>query len=128
MTGWTSVEATGGGVPRWRQGEGGLRHRWALHRRSSRRRRGGRRVVSAGGAGGVKQEARLRLREGQFEQSVGGRGVDGERGGRDGECGCRQITLRRLGALVVEEGGGERREGAAVVTNQRPARRKDSTR
>lgn len=78
MTGWTSIKATGGDVSGWRQGDGGLRHWWALHRRSYWRRGGGRGVVSTGGAGGVLEEDHLRLREGQFKQRVGGRGVDGE--------------------------------------------------
>lgn len=93
MIGRTPFKATGGDVSGWGHGEGGLGHGWALHRRSSWRCGGGRGVVSTGGTVGVLVEACLRLREGQFGQSVGGRGVDGERGGQDGECGCRQITL-----------------------------------
>lgn len=69
MIGWTAIKAAGWHVSGRGQGEGSLGHRWALHRSTGR---GGGGFVSGGGAGGVLQEARLWLREGQFGQSVGG--------------------------------------------------------
>lgn len=72
MTGWTPVKAAGGNVSGWRKGKGGLGHWWSLHRRSSWRCGGGQGDVGTGGAGGVLEDARLRLREGYFGQSVGG--------------------------------------------------------
>lgn len=92
MTGGTPVKAAGWDVSGRCQSQGGLGHRRALNR-SARRCGGGGGVVCGCGAGGGLEEARLRLREGQFGQSVGGRGGDGEGGGGDGEGGRRQVTL-----------------------------------
>lgn len=80
MTGWTAVKAAGRDVSGGRQGEGGLGHQRALRRRTWRcgGGGGGRGVVRGGGA-------RLGLRQGQFGQNVGGRGGEGECGGRVGE-------------------------------------------
>lgn len=69
MIGRAPVKATGWDVSGWGQSEGGLRHQWAMHRRTRRRRRGGG-VVCAAGAGGVLEEARLGLRERKFGESV----------------------------------------------------------
>lgn len=71
MTGWTPVKTTGWDVSGWRWSEGGLGHWRPLHRTSWRRRGCGGVVVDAGGTWGALVEARLRLREGQFGQSVG---------------------------------------------------------
>lgn len=65
MIGWTAIKAAGWDVSGWVQREGSLGHRRALQR-SARGCRGGGGVVSCGGAGGVLEEARLWLREGQF--------------------------------------------------------------
>lgn len=83
MIGWTAIKAAGWDVFGWGQGKASLGHRRALHR--SPRRCGGSGVVSGSGAGGVLEQAGLWLREGQFGQSVGGRGRNGECGGGDGE-------------------------------------------
>lgn len=87
MTGWTAVKAAGRDVSGWGQGERSLGHQRALRRSTWRRGGGGGGcgVVCGGGAGGVLKKARLGLRQGQFGQSVGGRGGEGERGGGVGE-------------------------------------------
>lgn len=69
MIGRAPVKATGWDVSGWGQSEGGLRHQWAMHRRTRRCRRGGG-VVCGAGAGGVLEEARLGLRELKFGKNV----------------------------------------------------------
>lgn len=92
MIGRTSVKAAGWDVPGRREGQGCLGH-WRALDGSAGGSGGSGWVGSGGGAVGVLMEAGLRLREGQFGQSVGGRGGDGQRGGRDGERGRGQVTL-----------------------------------
>jgi len=84
VAGWTAVKAAGRDVSGWGQGERSLGHRRALRGRRTGRRGGGGGVAAAVGAGGVLEEARLRLGEGQFGQKVGG---------GDGERGRRQVAL-----------------------------------